>query len=87
MAGKRYSPVPSCPFGAGILPISPECVHAAVTGLSDYGRCAFGSGHALDGAGRFFHCVLRGNYIASLAGVAGFPSPLVGEGARRAEEG
>jgi len=37
-------PAASCPFGAGILPISPECVHAAVTGLSDYGRCAFGSG-------------------------------------------
>jgi len=36
-------------------------VHAAVTGLSDYGRCAFGSGHAFD-SGRFFHCVLRGNY-------------------------
>jgi hypothetical protein len=52
----------SCPFGAGILPISPECVHAAVTGLSDYGRCAFGSGPCRWGPDRFFHCVLRGNY-------------------------
>jgi hypothetical protein len=36
-------------------PVSPECVRVAVLGLSDYGRCAFGSGLP-----RFSHDVLRG---------------------------
>ena len=32
------------PLRRRIEPVSPECVHATVWSLSDYGRCAFGSG-------------------------------------------
>jgi len=42
------------PLRRRIEPVSPECVHAPVFGLSDYGRCAFGSGLP-----RFSHRVLR----------------------------